>query len=938
MTIDTGQQLPIARPGWIVIHGATQHNLRSLDLAIPRDQLSVITGVSGSGKSSLAFDTMYAEGYRQYLDSLSPYTRRTMPRVAKPQVESITGLTPTIAIEQRKLGRNPRSNVGTITEVSDYLRLLFSRLGRHSCTDCSGVEIYPLTLSDHLDWLDQHNDRFHVLTSRQRDDDAQPQSDDDDQPQSDDDDEQHFILRPGRRSTDSPDLENFLTEQFRNESSVEVSDGTQVVRYLSSGWVCVHCGRESKATTSDWFSQNTPRGMCEPCEGLGYTLELEPDSLVFDRNLSILDGALSFYGDRRNIKPKKTWWPIKGLEDLLTAGGFTVGDTAWKELPTSVTHLLLIGEIAPDLPDAMAEQFSASPSEGLVDAIKRLYRKADSPERREVYENYMTRKPCEACVGTGHNRAALAVRLAGLNIAQVNSLKIDELFRWLSDVESEIAESFLAALGSELLLEIRTRIEFMKTVGLDYLSLNRQAPTLSIGEGQRLRLTRQLGCGLTGITYVLDEPSIGLHARDVTKLVALLRQLHEVGNSVIIVEHDPEVIRSADYIVELGPGAGAAGGRLVAIGTPDSIIETPTSATGKMLVGALTVENSRAAPRRPAGEWLTIEGARLNNLDNITVSIPRGCLTCVTGVSGSGKTSLVSGTIAPVVNAALNGRVARNVPHDGVSGCDDYSRVIIVDQQSVARSSRSTTATYVEIFDEIRKVFARVPLSKELGYSTTQFSFNTGKGGRCTKCDGTGSIRVQMHFLSDASILCPKCHGLRFKPATLSVRYAGLNIAEVLELEVSAALDHFAQHPVIVRSLQMLTDVGLGYLLLGQETSTLSGGEAQRLKLARELTRYREESTLYVIDEPTTGLHVHDIQLLVDSLQQLVDRGHTVIVVEHDIDFIATADWVVDLGPGGGDEGGRIVAAGTPEQVSLESDSALRPYLKKHFHEAALKA
>ncbi|MEX0825739.1 MAG: excinuclease ABC subunit UvrA [Acidimicrobiia bacterium] len=900
---------PIAQAGWIVVRGAGQHNLKSIDVTIPRDGVTVITGVSGCGKSSLAFDTIYAEGHRQYLESLSPYARSSLSKLPKPVIESITGLTPTIAIEQRKLSRNPRSSVGTITEVSNYMRLLFARLGRHACAGC-GDEVFPRIAAEHVDWLRSHGDQHPLVVAPL------------------DSDEGSLTLEPGWASRTTSKVERLLTGALHAGRVMVVRDSTGVVRYVAPGWICATCGTESVATSSDYFTSNSPRGMCEACDGLGYTVAVDQRLLVLDDRESVRSGALAFFGDRR--RSKKTWWPLRRMPRLLELAGANL-DTPWREIPSSVRRLILTGTAGADLPPPVATDVTREPFTGLTSEIERLYRDANSAKRRDAYASLMATATCPACGGAGHARAALTVRLGGLNIAQVNSLTIDELQNWFTDVETELAGSFLHQIGAELLEEVRLRTEFMIDVGLDYLSLDRKAPSLSVGEGQRLRLTRQLGCGLVGITYILDEPSIGLHARDMGKLIGVLRRLHTAGNTVLVVEHDRETIEAADFILDLGPGAGVLGGRLVASGTRDQVAATADSPTGQFLRGTLSVESGRSGKRRPPDAWLTVEGANLHNLADITVPIPIGRLTCVTGVSGSGKTSLTSGSIGPAVSAAIRDGQVGPGPYRGITGWESMTRVATVTQQSIGRSARSTPATYIGIFDEVRKTFAKLPEARARRYSTAQFSFNTDRGGRCGRCLGTGSIWVQMHFLADVAVDCPTCEGRRFAPETLEIRYGGLNIADVLDLEVGQALDHFAEHTRIVGPLQVLADVGLGYLRLGQETSTLSGGEAQRLKLARELTQPGEGRTLYLIDEPTTGLHAFDIQLLVDVLERLVDRGDTVVAVEHDIDFIATADWIVDLGPGGGRAGGQLVASGPPAELANHPASALAPYLARRL-------
>ncbi|MFD3675465.1 excinuclease ABC subunit UvrA [Streptomyces sp. NPDC058613] len=895
---------------WMVLKGVRQHNLDIAELHLPRHGVTVLTGVSGSGKSSLAFDTIYAEGYRQYLESLSAYVRRKLPKVPKPAVDWISGLSPTVAIEQKTISRNPRSNVGTITEISDRLRLLFARAGRHNCRTCGG-DIHPRDAAEHVDWLREHarDARLEV---------GQPPAGD----------------RPGRfLAAVGPDsgadefsaVREHIESALRTDRHLVVLRGTETVRHIGEGFVCAECGTRARATSSQWFTPNSPIGMCEGCEGLGFILRVDPALLVGDENESIRSGALTFFGDRRGSK--KTWWPVRELPDLVALGGGSL-DTPWNELPPGLRDVVLHGTTERDLAPELAEHVSARPFDGFTGHIERLFREADSPGRKQFYQVFMSAITCTSCSGTRHHAEALAVTLAGINIAEVNALPITRLGTWLGTVRGELEQSFLSEIAAELLEQISARIEFMLDVGLHYLSLDRSAPTLSAGEGQRLRLARQLGSGLVGVTYVLDEPSIGLHAKDNGRLIAMLRRLAASGNAVLVVEHDRETMEAADHLVDLGPGAGTRGGRVIASGPAADVIAHPDSRTGAYLRDEAQVRSPRATRRTPGDRWLSVTGARLHNLRDADAAFPVGLLTCVTGVSGSGKSSLVTRTLQPALDEALRFRRVPVGAFRELTGWEHFERIVTVTQESIGASSRSTPATYIGIFDEIRKMFAKTEEAVRRRYSTSKFSFNAERGGgRCDRCLGKGAIRIEMLFLADVSVECPSCRGLRYSPETLEIHCRGLNIAETLNLEAAQALEVFHDVPSIAEPLRVLSDVGLGYLKLGQDSMTLSGGEAQRLKLSRELLRGGQGRTLYLIDEPTTGLHFSDVQLLLQVVHDLVDRGNTVIVIEHSIEFAAASDWIVDLGPGGGTDGGAVVATGHPESVAAETASALAPFL-----------
>ncbi|MFD6935394.1 excinuclease ABC subunit UvrA [Streptomyces goshikiensis] len=903
---------------WIALRGVREHNLRIDELAVPRHGVTVFTGVSGSGKSSLAFDTIYAEGYRQYLDSLSAYVRRKLPKVPKPSVEWVSGLSPTVAIEQRTISRNPRSNVGTITEISDRLRLLFARAGRHECRGC-GLDIRPRDIAEHLAALAEAAADGPLVLVR---------------PSEEGPATRVLVLSAAPDAAELARAGEAIEAAHREEQPLVAVRDTTVVRHLTGGWVCAACGTQARAVSSHWFTPNSPAGMCEECQGLGFTYRVDPALLVGDPRESARSGALTFFGDR--TRSKKTWWPLRELPAVLELAGAGL-DTPWYQLPPGVAELLLVGATSEPLPAALAEQVEKKPFDGLAQHLERLFREADSPERKSFYQAFMAARGCTACGGTRHHAEALAVRLGDLNIAEVNALPVARLATWLKAVRSELAPTFLAGLAEELLAQVEVRLEFMLDVGLGYLSLDRSAPTLSAGEGQRLRLARQLGCGLVGVTYVLDEPSIGLHSRDNGRLIAMLRRLADAGNTVLVVEHDQETMEAADYLVDLGPGAGARGGLVIAAGPTPEVIAHPDSRTGAYLRGELAVASPRPERRRPDGRWLTVRGARLHNLRGVDASIPVGLLTCVTGVSGSGKSSLVTRTLEPALQQALTRRGAPQGPFTELTGWEGFSRVVTVTQESIGASSRSTPATYMGIFDEIRKLFAKTEEAVRRRYSTAMFSFNTEKGGRCDRCAGKGTIRIEMLFLADFSVQCPTCEGRRYTQRVLEVTHRGRDIAQTLDLEVAEALELYGDVPAVAHPLRMLCQVGLGYLKLGQDTTTLSGGEAQRLKLSRELMRRDDGRTLYLIDEPTTGLHFSDVQVLLGVVHDLVDLGNTAVVIEHSVEFAAACDWIVDLGPGGGEDGGELVVAGPPEEIAAHPDSALAPYLARQLRQAAGK-
>lgn len=829
----------------IVIRGAKQHNLKNIDVSIPRYKLVVFTGVSGSGKSSLAFDTIYAEARRRYLESLSPFIRHRLQKFEKPKIDFIGGLSPALAIDQKTISRNPRSTVGTITEVSHYLRLLYSRVGTPHCLQCGRV--------------------------------IQPQS----------------------------------------------ARGMM----FSSQLVCPYCGNTFPQLTSEHFSYNSPLGMCPDCRGLGVRLEVDPDLLVSNPRLSILDGALSWYGNLR--KNKHSSWPLGPLDVIADHYGADL-NTPWQDLPQGFRDAILYGSGNEKVrfPSLGGVKETVRPVKGLVPEIVRLFRESISDIYRKKYSAYMRQRSCSTCGGSRLNVEARAVTLNGKTIAEVSTMPINETLAWVEELYECLGQEQLE-IADEILKEVHDQLVFMINVGLYYLTLDRSAPTLSSGEGQRVRLASQLGCGLVGMLYILDEPSIGLHARDQRTLLDTLRQLRDMGNSILVVEHDAETMRAADWLIDLGPGAGVLGGKVVGVGPPDAIVANPRSLTGRYLSGELkVVAPNNGRHREPTNGWLTIVGARLHNLKSITARFPLGLMTCVTGVSGSGKSSLVVETLEQALARALHNAQVSPGPYDRLKGLEHVDKVVNITHGPIGRTPRSTPATYTKVFDEIRKVFARTPEAKRRGYGSTRFSFNT-KGGRCEACRGYGQQKIEMHFLADVFVTCRECNGTRYNPDTLAIRYKDKNIAEVLNMDVQEALELFADHSKIVRILQTLYDVGLGYIKLGQSATTLSGGEAQRVKLARELGRPVTGRTVYILDEPTIGLHFADLQHLLNVLHRLVDTGNTVIVIEHNLDMIKTADWIIDLGPEGGEVGGRIIAQGPPEAVAQVEVSYTGQFLRK---------
>jgi excinuclease ABC subunit A len=905
----------------IIIRGARQHNLKNIDVIIPRHKFTVVTGVSGSGKSSLAFDTLYAEGQRRYMESLSTLARRLVGQMEKPAVDHILGLNPTIAIEQKGVTRNPRSTVGTITEVYDYLRVLFARVGTRHCPQC-GRAMKPQTPRQMVDQLAvlPPGTHFHLLAPATR------ESED---------------IQVVDQLTIPNDMQTEFCKNLSNtvETTLQAGNGRLMVMLdngeeilLSQHSECPHCNIIFFELTPILFSFNSPDGMCADCNGLGVKLNVDPDLIITHPHLSLLDGASPWYGNLRQIKPSGNWMRS---ELFALADHFNVElELPWHKLPQQFRQAVLYGtgdEVlnwSYDVKSSRGRTIGFErPAQGAVNNIKRLLQQTNSEGVRKQLLQFMNEQPCPTCQGERLCPEARFVTVGGLRFPQVAAMTIAQAHEWMTNLPQKLTP-VQREIASEILDELRNRLQFLLNVGLHYLTLDRPAPTLSGGEGQRIRLATLLGSSLTGLLYILDEPSIGLHPRDHRPLLDTLLHLRDSGNTVLVVEHDTDTMRAADCLIDLGPGAGVSGGELVAAGTPDAVMANPASLTGRYLIGELQVTSPNGKQRRTPQAWLTVVGARLHNLKGINVRFPLGVMTCVTGVSGSGKSSLVAQTLSPALSRALHNAQRVPGPHERIEGQEQVDKVINVTQEPIGRTPRSNPGTYVEVFDEIRKVFAATSEAKARGYKANRFSFNS-KEGRCEVCEGLGKRKVEMHFLPDVWVTCTECDGQRFNRHTLEVKYKDKSIAEVLGMDVQEALEFFADRPKIGRILQTLRDVGLDYIKLGQNALTLSGGEAQRIKLAKELSRMDTGRTLYILDEPTTGLHFADIQKLLDVLHRLTGAGNTIIIIEHNLEVIRTADWVIDLGPEGGDAGGYIVAQGTPEEVVQVSESYTGQFLKQ---------
>lgn len=959
----------------IVIRGAREHNLRSIDVQIPRNKLVVFTGVSGSGKSSLAFDTLYAEGQRRYVESLSSYARQFLGQMEKPKVDFIGGLSPAIAIEQKAVSKNPRSTVGTVTEVYDYLRVLFARVGTPHCYNC-GREVKQQSAQQIVEQVAAlpSGTRFQLLAPVAKgrkgtfeDVLAQARADGFARARIDGvttDLEQRLKLAKNKKHDIELVIDRLVSPTEPDETFpvrladsvetalrwgegvliVDVIDGDELV--LSEKNACAYCGLSFPELTPPMFSFNSPLGACTDCNGLGERFEFDPELFV-DPSKSINEGAVIPWGE---VAKKGSSWASQISRQMAQRFHFSL-DTPWPSLPQSVRDLILHGN--PEVKFRyQSENFSGNwPYEGVIKSTQRRYKETQSQGMRDYYSRFLSQQPCPTCQGKRLRPEAGAVTIGGLKIAEVTSMSVAEAYAWICGLMAEDVEreawsakrenghaprptphaSHLTPqeleIAYELLKEIRDRLKFMLDVGLHYLTLDRAAPSLSGGEGQRIRLASQIGSGLVGVMYILDEPSIGLHQRDNRRLLDSLLRLRDLGNTVLVVEHDEETMSEADWIIDFGPGAGIKGGEVVFAGTPEEIVRSPQSLTGQYLSGRLSVASGNGR-RNPNGRWLSLGGVTHHNLHQVDACFPLGCFTCVTGVSGSGKSSLITETLYPALARILHRAQERPGHFERLDGLDAIDKVIHITQDPIGRTPRSNPATYVKVWDDIRALFAQTPEAQARGYKSGRFSFNV-KGGRCEGCQGHGQKVVEMHFLPDVWVTCDVCHGTRFNRETLQVKYKGKNIAEVLDMDVALALEFFGNVPRIKRFLTTLHDVGLDYIKLGQSATTLSGGEAQRVKLAKELSRVATGDTVYILDEPTTGLHFADIQKLLDVLHRLTDAGNTVIVIEHNLDVIKSADWLIDLGPEGGDEGGQIIAAGTPEQVAQLETSYTGQFLRK---------
>ncbi|BAU49879.1 excinuclease ABC subunit A [Sulfurifustis variabilis] len=942
----------------IRIRGARTHNLKNVDIDLPRDRLIVITGLSGSGKSSLAFDTLYAEGQRRYVESLSAYARQFLSLMEKPDVDLIEGLSPAISIEQKSTSHNPRSTVGTVTEIYDYLRLLYARVGEPRCPT-HGVTLAAQTVSqmvDHTLTLPEgtklmllapliearKGEHLHVLDNLRAQGYVRARIDGivtslDEAPALKKN-LKHTIEAIVDRVVVRPGQEQRLAESFEN--AINLSDGIVRVATLpdddrpaeelvfSARYACTRCGYSLSELEPRLFSFNNPAGACPSCDGLGVHQFFDPARVVSDPTLPLPAGAIRGW-DRRNP------FYFQMLESLAKHYGFDL-DRPFNKLPKKTREVILYGSGEELIKFTYVGERSSvyrrtHPFEGVIPNMERRYRESESNTIREELAKYLSTRPCEACGGSRLKTEARHVYVAGRALHEITNLPVSDALAFFRQLKLEGSR---AEIAQKIVKEIGSRLGFLVNVGLDYLSLARSAETLSGGEAQRIRLASQIGAGLVGVMYILDEPSIGLHQRDNARLLETLSRLRDLGNTVIVVEHDEEAIRAADFVLDIGPGAGVHGGRVVASGRPEEIARHPHSLTGQYLRGQLRIEvPERRVPNDPERQ-LVVRAARGNNLRNVDASMPVGLLTCVTGVSGSGKSTLINDTLYAAAAKHLYGSALEPAPHDGIEGLDQFDKVVDIDQSPIGRTPRSNPATYTGLFTPIRELFAATPEARSRGYGPGRFSFNV-RGGRCEACQGDGLIKVEMHFLPDIYVPCDTCKGKRYNRETLEIRYKDRTIDEVLKMTVEDALAFFEAIPVIRRKLETLMDVGLSYITLGQSATTLSGGEAQRVKLARELSKRDTGRTLYILDEPTTGLHFHDIQQLLAVLARLRDHGNTVVVIEHNLDVIKTADWIIDLGPEGGDGGGRIIAAGTPEEVAADPKSHTGRFLKPLLERAA---
>ena len=933
----------------IIVKGAKEHNLKNIDVTIPKNKLVVITGLSGSGKSSLAFDTLYAEGQRRYVESLSSYARQFLGLMEKPDVESIEGLSPAIAIDQKTTSKNPRSTVGTVTEIYDYIRLLYARIGVPHCPNC-GREIEKQTLDQIVESVMklETGTRIQVLAPvvrgkkgeykallesfakdgfvRARIDGKVYELTDD---FNIDRNKKHNIELIVDRLIIKDDIRSRLSESV--EVSLKFANNLVLIStpndemLFSQNYACPDCNISIEELTPRMFSFNNPFGACPECTGIGFLMRMNEDLIIPDKNKTLYDGVKAFGAS--SMKKGDTMAKMY-FESVAEHYGVKIKDVPIKKLPREFLDKILYGtgteEIDFKYSSAAGERKFKAPFEGVIPTLERRYRETKSQGMREFYEYYMTDSPCETCHGARLKKESLSVTVGDKNIKELTDMPINRIQEFLNNLQLDRTKEMIA---NQILKELNKRLKFLVDVGLDYLTLSRSAGTLSGGEAQRIRLATQIGAGLSGVLYILDEPSIGLHQRDNDKLISTLKNLRDLGNTVIVVEHDEDTMYAADYIIDIGPEAGVHGGKVIAVGDVEDIKENPNSITGAYLSGRKQIKVPTKR-RKSNGKSIEIIGARQNNLKNINVKIPLGVFTCVTGVSGSGKSTLINEILYKGLAKELYDSSEFPGKHDEIKGLKNIDKVINIDQSPIGRTPRSNPATYTGVFDLIRDIFASTNEAKLRGYEKGRFSFNVS-GGRCETCQGDGVLKIEMHFLPDIYVPCEVCHGKRYNRETLEVKYKGKNISEVLDMTVEEALEFFSNVPKIKHKIQTLYDVGLGYIKLGQPSTTLSGGEAQRIKLATELSKKATGKTLYILDEPTTGLHIADVHKLIEILQRLVDTGNSIVVIEHNLDLIKTADYIIDLGPESGEKGGEVIAVGTPEQITKNEKSYTGKFLKK---------
>ncbi|MEO8606640.1 MAG: excinuclease ABC subunit UvrA [Chloroflexota bacterium] len=959
----------------IVVRGAREHNLKNIDVEIPRNKLVVITGLSGSGKSSLAFDTIFAEGQRRYVESLSAYARQFLGQMEKPDVDQIEGLSPAVSIDQKGVSQNPRSTVGTVTEIYDYLRLLYARIGIPHCPVC-GAEVVAQTAQQIVDEVQSMPDgtRIQILAPlvkgrkgthekvfeeirkagfvRARVDGTLYEV-------SDDITMDRYVIhnievvidRLIIRKFDDPKSEEARSSESRLneaiETALEMGEGVVIVNNLSEteptdtlyseNLACVNGHGSLPEIEPRTFSFNTPKGACPDCQGLGFKLEFDPELIVPNPDLSLSQGAVN--GNGWNFEDDSSWGSgiMRGIAEVY---GFSM-DIPWKKLKPEHKKIILYGtggqKVRIRYTNSRGDSRDYNTSfEGIVNNLSRRYKETNSEGMREMFEQFMSKIPCQTCQGRRLRPEALAVTVVEQSIYDISLLPVGELQHWVESLrgingKSARLNDLEQQIGYQILKEIEARVGFLNNVGLNYLSLSRSAGSLSGGEAQRIRLATQIGSRLTGVLYVLDEPSIGLHQRDNAKLIQTLESMRDLGNTLLVVEHDEETMRCADWLIDMGPGAGEFGGYIIAEGTPDEVMQVEDSITGAYLSGRLKIDIPEKR-RAGNGKFISVRGAKENNLKNVDVDIPLGKLVCITGVSGSGKSSLMVDILYNKLSQTINGSKERPGAHESIEGIEQIDKIINIDQSPIGRTPRSNPGTYTKMYDQIRTLFADMPESKIRGYTPGRFSFNV-KGGRCEHCEGQGQLKIEMQFLPDIYVPCDVCHGARYNRETLQVKFKGKSIADVLDMTVTEGLEFFANIPTILVKLQTLDSVGLGYIRIGQPATTLSGGEAQRIKLSRELSKRATGQTLYILDEPSTGLHAADVKRLIAVLQQLVDNGNTVLVIEHNLDIIKVADWLIDLGPEGGDGGGEIIAVGTPEDVAQVDESFTGKYLRPYFEQ-----